>query len=152
LCLTACEPAEENESAGGGTEGHDDAGAGPCDNEERAMEYASGLELTSENEIFRARLMDAMPAPPARYINDWSLEFELTDGGSLEDVEIEIIPWMPDHNHGSAAPITIAANEDGSVSATGIDLFMVGYWEVHIDLTAADESWNDRVTYSFCVE
>ena len=54
-------------------------------------------------------------------------------------------------NTGSEA-ITIESLEDGRVSASGIDLFMIGYWEVHVDLTAADESWTDRVTYGFCVE
>lgn len=126
---------------------------GPCDNEDRAMVYSAGLEVMSDKGLVRATLMDATPAPPARYINNWNLQFEMTGDGSLVDVDILVLPFMPDHEHGSATPIIQGAGEAlGSVDFADIDLFMVGYWDVHFDLTAADGSWSDRVSFGFCVE
>lgn len=131
-----------------------DAGAspGPCEEESRALEYSAGVSVVGDEGVITAALMDASPAPPARYINDWTLAFSASGAQELEGVEVEITPWMPDHGHGTAAPITIEALGGGLFTATGIDLFMVGYWEVHIDVSAPDGSWSDRATFGFCVE
>jgi hypothetical protein len=148
VCLSACD-----EAGSEGGESGDTQIAGPCDDEPRAMEYAAGLQVTSDAELFRAALIDASPAPPARFVNDWQLEFELVGEASLDDLQVEVTPWMPDHGHGSANPISIKAGDiAGSYSVTNIDLFMAGYWEVHLDLEAADGSWSDRATFAFCVE
>jgi hypothetical protein len=132
--------------------GETGAAASPCEEETRAMQYSAGLSVDGDEGVITASLMDASPAPPARYVNDWTLAFSATGAQDLEGMEVEITPWMPDHGHGTAAPITIEDLGGGEFTASGIDLFMVGYWEVHIDLTAADESWSDRATFAFCVE
>ncbi len=149
LTLTlGCDPAESEEGETGGGE---EAPASPCENEARAMEFSAGLEVDSDEGVFRARLVDAMPAPPSRFINEWNLEFEALGEAKLDAAELQVTPWMPDHGHG-AAPLIIEPQDDGSFQVRMMDLHMIGYWEIHIDFEATDGSWSDRATYGFCVE
>ena len=149
LWLPACDPADAAESETG-----ESGPVDPCDNEERGMIYSAGMEVQSDAKLFRANIMDAAPAPPARFINEWEMQFELTGDGSLDEVEVVVFPWMPDHGHGSSNPLleVIPGEGAGSYTIANLDLHMAGYWEVHFDLDAADGSWSDRATFAFCVE
>ena len=108
--------------------------------------YRVGLE--KQGEFLTTRLVDALPAPPERGDNEWTLEV-LEDGVPQIECLIAVTPTMPAHGHGTK-PVGIIEMGDGRYSLKPLDLFMPGLWVVKIDLTCASSI--DTVTYKFWIE
>ena len=117
-----------------------------CRNDARARSYAPGSELRGER--YRFVLVAADPAPPARGQNRWTLQV-LDENTPLDDVALEVIPFMPDHDHGPAQLPSVAPTGDRRFTIDAIDFFMPGLWRVTIIATADDVE--DSVEFYFCV-
>ena len=77
-------------------------------------------------------MLDASLAPPAHHTNECFLAFAFPDGSteSFQDIDVTMFAWMPDHGHGSAAPVTIEAGvAHGDYTLSGLDLHMTGDFE-----------------------
>jgi hypothetical protein len=108
-----------------------------------ALEGPDGLLLT---------VTERQPATPTVGDQKWTVE--ITEGGSplvgAAD-RITVIPFMPDHGHGTAVGVKIDEVADGRYVFSPINLRMPGYWDVRVRLAAGDAGI-DTVTFGVCVE
>lgn len=143
----------EHSAVDEGDDAHDDDDSGPsgCAAETRDDTYALGLERTGEH--YTVRFVDAMPSPPARFDNTWMLDIiDPVTGAPAENVELEVEPYMPDHNHGSSIECNVEKMaEPGRMKLEPVYLFMPGLWEVRLHLSAP-EGTEDEVIFRFCVD
>jgi hypothetical protein len=123
----------------------------PCP--EDTPEFAIGMEAVGEEGAITGRLLDADPAPPRKFENDWSVEFVDADGEPLEDVEVvRAWPFMPVHGHdGFYDPDVSALEEPGRYRVDRINMWMRGPWEVHFMLTS-ESAGDDHVVFDVCAE
>lgn len=133
----------------GGTNGHADAAPVNCATEDRADPYVAGM--TAEGSAgYSVKLVQSTPAPPAKGDNTW--ELQLLDGTTpVDGATLELVPFMPDHGHGTpiGAEVT-AGGSDGMYTATPVNLWMPGYWEVTVNIT--DGSNTDSVVFKTCID
>ena len=125
-----------------------------CEIEERDDEYVAGMEkVGAEGMTFR--LVSSDPAPPSRYDNTWVIEIEDATGAPLDDADVEVVPFMPDHGHGTGIPAVITPDPDvdGRYDVVPVNLFMPGLWEVTIRATPAGGTAADRdsAVFTFCI-
>lgn len=111
--------------------------------------FALGMKTTSASGDLTATLLQAAPAPPQRYLNDWTIA--LSDAtGAASDLEIRgARAFMPLHNHGAAAQ-RIRALGAGRFSLEGLNLFMRGSWEIQLWLSSAPAETYD-VAFQICI-
>jgi hypothetical protein len=155
--VVACETPEDDaghaEHEHDATAEDDDADAGPsgCAAEDRDDVYTLGLERSGEHVM--VRFVDAMPAPPARFDNTWVLDvLDPATGMPLDDAELTVEPYMPDHNHGTSIQCNVEKMaEPGRVMLEPVNLFMPGLWDVRLHFAMADGT-SDLVVFRFCVD
>jgi hypothetical protein len=148
LALASCSESED-EGDSANDDGNDDGPTDVCASETRDDTYMLGL--TKAGEQIQVRFVDAVPAPPARFENTWTVEVLDMDGMLLDDVSIEVTPFMPDHNHGTTVVTHVEPGENpGEYVFDPVSLHMAGLWEVTIDVTLADET-TDSVVFAFCI-
>ena len=130
---------------------HDHDVESGCAAETRDDEYTLGMEKAGT--AVRVRFVDALPAPPDRGDNTWTIEVvDLATGMPLDDVSLVVEPYMPDHMHGTSIQCNVTdMPEPGELHLEPVNLFMPGLWEVRLHFTLADET-TDRVDFSFCVD
>lgn len=150
LGLAGCDDAKSDGDEDTGSD-HDHMAEAGCASEDRDDVYMLGMEKVGP--ALTVRFVDAMPAPPARYDNTWTLEvLDSATGMPVDDAELVVEPFMPDHNHGTGieAKVTKLA-EPGQIELEPVYLFMPGLWEVRLHFTLADQRRED-LKFSFCVD
>jgi hypothetical protein len=124
-----------------------------CESETRAMTFAPGLEVESEQAEFRATLVDSETGAPFVGKNVWSVAVDPL--GELSNPEVTVEPYMPDHGHGSPAAPEITDPGDGTLRVANLDLFMSGYWEIRVKVSWTDADsveQQDRAVFAFCLD
>jgi hypothetical protein len=114
--------------------------------------FALGMVVRGQAGKLEAVVVDATPAPPERYRNDWVVTLRSADGGALDDVSLtEARPFMPLHGHdGGVAPVITKLSEPGQFQLERLNLSMRGAWE--IQLTASSPSaGDDYIVFHVCV-
>lgn len=112
--------------------------------------FALGMEALGRFGRIGARLLEARPAPPARYRNDWELEFIDGMGRVLEDVAVvRARPFMPVHGHdGNITPtVRPLANR---VALDYLNLNMRGPWEIQLTVHSSALG-DDEIVFHVCV-
>lgn len=116
-----------------------------------AQPFTAGLAAisTSGNTV---RIAQATPTPPDVGDNRWTLEIVDGAGAPLPELDVEVRPWMPLHNHG-LTPARYAAVEvgGGTYSVDTFDLIMPGTWEFTVELDAEGEG-GDTAVFALCAE
>lgn len=137
--------------------GGDDDGDGmmaPADPEPEAPPagdtYVAGLEKMGVEGVLKARLVDALPAPPALGDNTWVLEVLDMDDSPIEGCTVSLDPRMPAHGHGTNTAAEISEMGAGRYEATPVDLFMPGLWVTAVQIDCGEMS--DRMVYEFWIE
>lgn len=135
--------------------GDDDGSAAPdagynCALDDRGETFAAGMSKTGAAG-YGFTLVDAIPAPPDRYENDWQVAVTDPDGAAAADVDLSIVLFMPDHGHGSGVTPVVTADGAGGFAIDRINLFMPGLWEITLRANAGGDRL-DEVTFNFCVE
>ena len=103
--------------AGDDDDGHDTEVN--CATEERDDEFVAGM--AKEGDVFTFRLMDALPAPPDKGDNTWTIRVE--DGGEgVAGLAVDFALNMPDHGHGTPVPIVITDEGDGNYTADPLNI------------------------------
>lgn len=141
---------------GGGScqQPHDDheepmPAVGGCAIETRDDAYTLGL--TKQGAQTEVSFVDALPAPPSRGDNVWTLRVTDLDGVPLSDLEVTVDPFMPDHFHGTSIRCEVTPGEvPGEYVLEPLNLFMPGLWEITVSLERDD--LDDDVLFSFCVD
>ena len=114
--------------------------------------FALGMQARVVEGRIHAKLVTASPAPPMRYLNDWTVALTDADGEALEDVRIESArPFMPVHGHdGNLEPTLRAASDPGTFSIADLNLFMRGPWEIQLRVHS-DSAGDGYVVFDVCV-
>lgn len=148
----ACDEAEGSEMEHG--EHGTDMPKNICDDEERADDYRLGLSASGS--IFTATFVDAMPAPPDKGDNRWEIALSDASGTPVEGAEITVLPFMPDHGHGTSVMAEVSPGEaPGLYILDPVNLHMAGLWEIRLSISLdleGGEVSEDSVLFSFCVE
>ncbi len=148
LALTACD--QGGDADDGNDEGADDGPSNPCETEDRDDTYMLGLTKTGEQ--VKVKFVDAVPAPPARFDNTWTVEVLDMDDMPMDGMELEVTPFMPDHQHGTTVVTNVEEGAaPGQYVLDPVNLHMAGLWEVTIEITLPD-STTDSVVFAFCIE
>ncbi len=111
--------------------------------------YHAGLSRAGEAGL-QIEFVDAVPAPPDRGDNAWTIE--LSEGGApVDDCELTVTPFMPQHGHGtSAVPEITSMEAAGQYHIEPVNLFMPGLWEVDFGLKCGETT--DQLKFSFWIE
>lgn len=122
-----------------------------CDLETDKDEFVVGLTKAGEQGVFDFSLLSFTPAPPAAGENAWSLEV-MSSGATAAPVTgavMDVIPFMPKHQHGPGEDPVIAPGVDGTYDVSKINLWMPGIWEVTIEATSGGQT--DQAVFRTCI-
>ncbi|HEX7837522.1 MAG TPA: FixH family protein [Kofleriaceae bacterium] len=139
---------------GGGNSPPDADEALACITSGRGEMYSVGLDHPGKAGLFDVKLMSANPAPPGFNNNTWVIQVNSMAAGvvgsPVDGATILVTPFMPDHQHGTAIKAKIQALPGGQYQLSPINLWMPGYWETTIDVSAG--AAHDSVVYKFCIQ
>jgi hypothetical protein len=143
LPFTACA-----QSNGGGTTGQ----ASVCDSDPRAETYAVGLSALAMDGAVKASFVDAMPTPPTKGLNTWTIQLSDAQGQPVSGAIMTVHPFMPDHGHGSSVtPQVMPMPTAGNYQVSLLDFFMPGIWDVTFTITLASGP-TETLKFTFCVD
>lgn len=121
-----------------------------CSTEMRDDTYTLGLEKSGA--AVRLAFRDAVPAPPDRGDNTWTIALLDANGTPVEGAQIGVEPFMPDHMHGTSIEAQVTPGEaPGEYVIDRLNLFMPGLWDVTLNVSLPDGA-TDQVKFSFCVD
>jgi hypothetical protein len=131
----------------------DDTGSYNCATETRADTFSVPLEKMGAAGVLDFKLLSAVPAPPARGDNTWTLQVNSMSGGSvgapLTGAVMTATPYMPDHLHGSPIEVVITPSPTaGQYQLSPVNMWMPGLWETTIQVS---DPGGDQVVYRFCI-
>lgn len=112
--------------------------------------YVAGLEKLGADGVLKVRLVDALPAPPDRGDNTWTLEVLDMGDSPIDGCSVRLDPRMPAHGHGTNKDAEVTAMDGGRYMAEPVDLFMPGLWVTSINLECGEMT--DTVIYEFWIE
>lgn len=118
-----------------------------CEAEPRATKYEPGMQVTSTNGAFIVKLVkntftDSSGIPKdesfVKGYDVWTVETDAANTMTpLDDLSINVTPYMPDHKHGTTPVGVMAAGSAGVYTMSPVNLYMAGYWEVTFDIVQA---------------
>lgn len=121
-----------------------------CDAETRDDTYTPGMVKLGANG-YEFELVSSTPGPPRKGNNAWVLQ--LRHPAPLDGLHLRVVPFMPDHGHGTAVQAVVTPAGNGTYDVSPVNLFMTGFWSVGIDALdpAAGDAVLDHVAFLFCV-
>lgn len=107
------------------------------------------MELVGENRLFHATL-----SPVSEPLVVGSNDFDLTviraeDQAPAEGLAIEVVPWMPHHDHGAPTAPSVEEVGGGRYRIRGVAFNMEGEWELRISVSQGEIE--DRFVAAFRV-
>ena len=121
-----------------------------CQDDSRVAVYRPNLPASSTTGTLSFTLSQANPAPPAVGINTWTLRVANSSGQPVPNLPLSVLPFMPDHGHGTSVQAQVTANPDSSYSVTPLYFFMPGVWRITFS-TTPDAGLNSSGVFFFCV-
>lgn len=106
--------------------------------------------VRSENYVLS--LQSASPAPPIRGENTWVIKVVDTSAGSPVECELDVTPFMPEHNHGSPTQPNVKRLGEGEYEITNIVFNMSGLWEMRFDVICDERELSDSPIYTFWLD
>jgi hypothetical protein len=123
-----------------------------CTKETRADTFSDGLPKVGDAQALDFKLMTAVPAPPARGDNTWTVQINAMSSGvvgaGVVGATMTATPFMPDHQHGSPIEVVITDKGGGLYELSPVNLWMPGLWQTTIEVSGPT---SDSVVYSFCL-
>jgi hypothetical protein len=92
-------------------------------------------------------LVQSTPAPPARGNDTWTIHVTDASGQALPNLSVSVLPFMPDHGHGTSVNAGATATGGGDYTVTPLYFFMPGVWRVRF--TSAGSP--DTTDFWFCI-
>jgi YtkA-like len=122
-----------------------------CTTETRADMFSAGMMKAGSQGKLTFKLMSSTPAPPARGNNDWSIAIvDAVSGAPVAGAAMTVVPFMPDHNHGTSIKPTITDQGAGMYDVDPVNLWMPGLWQVTVTATPSGGTL-DKAVFSFCI-
>lgn len=121
-----------------------------CAAEKRADVFQIGLRKVMPSG-FAVSLVEAKPAPPVKGDNFWTLRVTDAQGAPIDGADVSIVPFMPDHGHGSALKSTVTSTgADGKYTVSRVYLPMAGFWEITVTVTRG--ATTEEARFGFCLD
>ena len=147
VALSACGDDHDSGHSSGGTSGTADTA---CARDTRKDTYAAGLSKAGA--ALTVKILDAQPAPPAKGTNTFTVQVLDGAGKPVDGATLAIVPFMPDHGHGSAVvPEVVAVGSEGKYTVSKVYLAMAGLWELRVSVQAPGATTSE-VTFAFCLD
>lgn len=118
-----------------------------CTAETRATPYQPGMQVTSTNGTFVVKLVKNTFTDSSGIAKDqsfvkgydvWTVETDqATNMTPLDDLSIKVVPYMPDHKHGTTPVGVMPGGSPGVYTMSPVNLYMAGYWEVTFTIVQA---------------
>ena len=139
-------------SSGGGDAPNGSSGSPPsaCAQDNRKDIYIAGLAKQTAGSL-SVKIMEATPAPPAKLTNAMTLQVVDAAGLPVEGASLSVVPFMPDHGHGSAIKPTVTPKGGGVYAVTNLYYPMPGLWRVTVTIQMPNIAAQD-VAFSFCID
>jgi hypothetical protein len=118
-----------------------------CATDARVFNYQPGMSVKSASGNLNFQLLSSNPGPPAKGTDVWSLKVTNAAGQSQSNLNMSVLPFMPDHGHGTSIDAQITAGADGTYSVKPIYFFMPGVWRITFSTAAP----SDTAVFFFCV-
>jgi len=129
---------------------HDASAPTGCAAETRADAFVLGLAKALPNGLV-VRLVAATPAPPAKGDNTWTVEIVDAAGKPVSGATVAVVPFMPDHGHGTAvAPTVTPEAAPGKYLISKMNLPMAGYWDITLSVTVSGAK--GEVRFGICID
>ena len=110
----------------------------------------SGLLVLGNRNIVQGRIVQAEPAQPERFENDWTVQFSDAAGAPLDDLTIaNACAFMPVHGHGGV-PKEVVKSGPATFTLTGLNLFMRGPWEVQLAVSSVSAAGATALEATSC--
>src|SRR5262249_10825211 len=93
-------------------------------------------------------LLSADPAPPQRGTDTWALKVTDAAGANQAGLSVGVLPFMPDHGHGSSVNAAVTAHAGGPPTVTPLYFFMPGVWRITFWIGS---NQSDVGEFFFCV-
>lgn len=90
--------------------------------------------VTSEAGALTLAVRTSPSQPPTR--GRIAVEYTVI-AGPAEELDLEVIPWMPAMGHGTSTTPVVEAAGGGRYRVTGVELFMPGRWELRTAISGA---------------
>ena len=130
--------------------GTSDADAGDvvnCQDDPRVTAFAPNLSVKSASGAMLYTLVSATPAPPARGNDTWTIHVTDASGQPLPNLSLSVLPFMPDHGHGTSVTASVTAKGGGDYTVTPLYFFMPGVWRISFNPVGS----SDVANFWFCV-
>ncbi|MDF2693425.1 MAG: hypothetical protein K0S65_1808 [Labilithrix sp.] len=140
-------------SACSSDEGDGGGGAAPatgCAADNRKDVYTAGLSKPAGR--FSVTLLESKPGPPIKGTNAMTLELVDPAGQPLDGATVVVMPWMPDHAHGSAVKPVVTDMGGGKYEVDKIYLAMAGLWQIKVSVQPAGGGPIQEATFQFCLD
>src|SRR5215831_14134415 len=108
-----------------------------CATETRAPAYVLPMNETSSKGMFGATLMTSDPPKLVKGNNTWTVQIADMGGAPVDGLTIGVLPYMPDHQHGTTVQAVVTDNGGGVYEITPLYLYMEGFWQVTLSLQPA---------------
>jgi hypothetical protein len=130
-----------------------------CD-DSPAVDYMPGMMATSVSGAYVATLVsaktdfaDGSPSvdTAASGLDTWVVTVNDAPAGTPAGVMMMAEkPFMPKHGHGASTYPLVTTGDPGMFTVSGMNLFMLGYWSIVLDLQPASGA-ADKVTFAVCI-
>src|SRR5205085_1021002 len=78
-----------------------------CQNDSRVDTYTPNLTKKSVLGAYQIVLAKSDPGPPAIGTNTWTIKVEDASGNPMPNPALRVLPFMPDHGHGTSVRAVI---------------------------------------------
>jgi len=121
-----------------------------CATETRAPAYVLPMNETSAKGTFLATLMSSDPAKLVKGNNTWTVQIADSGGAPVPGLTIGVLPYMPDHQHGTTVQAAVTDKGGGLYEITPLYLYMEGFWQVTLSLQPASGA-SDSTVFDVCI-
>ena len=150
IAVSACSSSGGSDNGTSGTSGSSGTTASACAQDTRKDIYTAGLAKHTGGSL-SVKAMESTPAPPAKLNN--AMTFQVVDAAGLavDGASVSVVPFMPDHGHGSSVKPTVTPKGGGLYEVTNLYYPMPGLWRVTVTVQLPNVAPQD-VAFSFCID
>ena len=148
LSLLACSSTADGGPSSSGSSGASTTSA--CAQDARKDIYTAGLSKQTASS-YSVKIMDATPAPPAKLTNAMTIQLLDASGKPVDGASLSVLPFMPDHGHGSAVKPAVTPKGGGVYDIANLYYPMPGLWRITVTIQVPNVAPQD-VAFSFCID
>jgi hypothetical protein len=147
LLVGACSSDDTEEGGSSGSSGGFQNTA--CAQDTRKDIYTAGL--AKQSAALSVKIVESTPSPPKKGTNTMLLQIDDAAGKPLEGATVSVLPYMPDHAHGSAVTPVVTAMGGGKYAVAKLYYPMPGLWKVTVTVQMPGAA-PQEVAFNFCFD